>query len=87
MAAMKPLKKENVFSSGNLCSDNGTFPPWPVSAGYLWMKVCWLMGSHGLGPVAWLQNMARIFFYTMPKDHRRMALNQAGAGVFLNIYN
>lgn len=40
MAAMKPLKKENVFSSCNLCSDNGTSPP-PAS-------LCWLSVGEGL---------------------------------------
>lgn len=54
MAAMEPLV-EDVFSSGNLCSDNGTFSPGPVSAVYLRAKFCWLMGAHGLGPVAWLR--------------------------------
>lgn len=46
MAAMEPLE-EDVFSSGNLCSDNGTFSPGPVSVVYLRAKFCWLMGAHG----------------------------------------
>lgn len=86
MAAMEPLE-EDVFSSGNLCSDNGTFSPGPVSAVYLRAKFCWLMGAHGLGPVAWLQNMVPIFFHSVQMDHRRIALNQTWAGLFLNIYN